>query len=192
MSRRSIICLSLRLRQIIDQLATDKLRYFAQPRPIIVNYTHCIFLYKTLRNGSLCFSWHIPWLSTQHNILNFFTLFQDVSLDYIEQLTGFTQIYVAFLLLTIWARTLVTQKCFPIRKRVKNWKRVQEIKRTQMICIKWPVFNWTTVVLVESSRFLDETESVIASKFRNVFLVSGIVSNFYADLFSGDRTKTVV
>ena len=37
-SRRSIICLSLRLRQIIDRLATDKSRYFAQPRPIIVNY----------------------------------------------------------------------------------------------------------------------------------------------------------
>ena len=36
-SRRSIICLSLRLRQIIDLLATDKSRYFAQPRPIIVN-----------------------------------------------------------------------------------------------------------------------------------------------------------
>ena len=35
-SRRSIICLSLRLRQIIDLLATDKSRYFAQPRPIIV------------------------------------------------------------------------------------------------------------------------------------------------------------
>ena len=56
---RSIICLSLRLRQIIDLLATDKSRYFAislrlrqiidllatdksrcfaQPRPIIVNY----------------------------------------------------------------------------------------------------------------------------------------------------------
>ena len=35
--RRSIICLSLRLRQIIDRLATDKSRYFAQPRPIIVN-----------------------------------------------------------------------------------------------------------------------------------------------------------
>ena len=30
-SRRSIICLSLRLRQIIDLLATDKSRYFAQP-----------------------------------------------------------------------------------------------------------------------------------------------------------------
>ena len=28
-SRRSIICLSLRLRQIIDLLATDKSRYFA-------------------------------------------------------------------------------------------------------------------------------------------------------------------
>ena len=38
MSRRSIICLSLRLRQIIDLLATDKSQYFAQPRPIIVNY----------------------------------------------------------------------------------------------------------------------------------------------------------
>ena len=36
-SRRSIICLSLRLLQIIDLLATDKSRYFAQPRPIIAN-----------------------------------------------------------------------------------------------------------------------------------------------------------
>ncbi len=37
-SRRSIICLSLRLRQIIDLLATNKSRYFAQPRPITVKY----------------------------------------------------------------------------------------------------------------------------------------------------------
>ena len=37
-SRRSIICLSLRLREIIALLATDKSRYFAQPRSIIVNY----------------------------------------------------------------------------------------------------------------------------------------------------------
>ena len=36
-SRRSIICLSLRLWQIIDLLATDKSQYFAQPRPIIAN-----------------------------------------------------------------------------------------------------------------------------------------------------------
>ena len=36
-SLRSIVCLSLRLRQIIDLLTTDKSRYFAQPRPIIVN-----------------------------------------------------------------------------------------------------------------------------------------------------------
>ena len=36
-SRRSIICLSLRLRQIIDLLATDKSPYFAQLRPIIAN-----------------------------------------------------------------------------------------------------------------------------------------------------------
>ena len=37
-SRRSIICLSLPLWQIIDLLATVKSRYFAQPRPIIANY----------------------------------------------------------------------------------------------------------------------------------------------------------
>ena len=35
-SRRSIICRSRRLRQIIDLLASDKSRYFAQPPPIIV------------------------------------------------------------------------------------------------------------------------------------------------------------
>ena len=34
-SRRSIICRS----RIIDLLTTDKSRYFAQPRPIIVNYS---------------------------------------------------------------------------------------------------------------------------------------------------------
>ena len=37
-SRRSIICFSLRLRQIIDLLATEKSRYFAQPHSIIVNF----------------------------------------------------------------------------------------------------------------------------------------------------------
>ena len=35
-SHRSIIYLSLRIRQIIDQLATDKSRYFAQSRSIII------------------------------------------------------------------------------------------------------------------------------------------------------------
>ena len=37
-ARRLIICLCLRHRQIIDLLATDKSRYFAQSRPIIVQY----------------------------------------------------------------------------------------------------------------------------------------------------------
>ena len=37
-ARRSIICLCLRHRQIIDLLATDKSQYFAQSRPIIVYY----------------------------------------------------------------------------------------------------------------------------------------------------------
>ena len=50
-SRRSIICLSLRLRQISDRLATDKSRYFAQPRPIIVKYSarHDQVLYEENR-----------------------------------------------------------------------------------------------------------------------------------------------
>ena len=43
MARRSIICLCLRHRQIIDLLATDKSRYFAQFRPIIVYYGHHLF-----------------------------------------------------------------------------------------------------------------------------------------------------
>ena len=49
-AHRSIICLCLRHRQIIDLLATDKSRYFAQPRPIIDNYLHDIFrkVYKIM------------------------------------------------------------------------------------------------------------------------------------------------
>ena len=35
-SRTSIVCLSVWLQQIIDLLTTDKSRYFAQPRPIIL------------------------------------------------------------------------------------------------------------------------------------------------------------
>ena len=34
---RSSICLSLRFREVIYPVATDKSRYFAPPRPIIVN-----------------------------------------------------------------------------------------------------------------------------------------------------------
>ena len=48
---RSIICVSLRLRQIIDLLATDKSRYCAQPLPIIVKYFELlfeIFIFHTL------------------------------------------------------------------------------------------------------------------------------------------------
>ena len=37
-----VVCLSLWLRQIIDLLAADKTRYFAQPRPIIVNYYYSV------------------------------------------------------------------------------------------------------------------------------------------------------
>ena len=57
-SHGSIICLLLWLRQIIDLLATDNSRYFAQPRSIIVNYscisqarpTSCRFLIKYAQN----------------------------------------------------------------------------------------------------------------------------------------------
>ena len=56
-SRRSIICLSLRLRQIIDLLATDKSRYFAQPRPIIAKYLHLSHLPHRKLNRKI--SWYI-------------------------------------------------------------------------------------------------------------------------------------
>ena len=51
-SRRSIICLSLRLRQIIYLLATYKSRYFAQPGPIIVKYPR-------IRWSIVSYSWAI-------------------------------------------------------------------------------------------------------------------------------------
>ena len=54
-SRTSIICLSLWLRQIIDVLTTDKSRYFAQPRPITVNYC---FLFQVFR----------LWWTAQRNV----------------------------------------------------------------------------------------------------------------------------
>ena len=40
----TMICLCLALRQIIYLLVTDKSRYFAQPRPIIVNWLYLILL----------------------------------------------------------------------------------------------------------------------------------------------------
>ena len=54
-SCRSIICLNLRPRQIIDLLATEKSRYFAQHRPIIAN-NYCnkvtLHLIGFTRNGT--------------------------------------------------------------------------------------------------------------------------------------------
>ena len=70
-SLRSIICLSLRRRQIIDLLATDKSRYFAQTRPINVNYystrfaamckTSCTFFDACFSVPLLSLSW--KWYS---------------------------------------------------------------------------------------------------------------------------------
>ena len=63
-SRRSIICLSLLLWQIVDLLATNKSRYFAQPRPIIVNYL-LIWTVETLFNvvRSKTLAWARPFSS---------------------------------------------------------------------------------------------------------------------------------
>ena len=60
-SRRSIICLCLRHRQIIDLLATDKSRYFAQPRPIIVYYHSRYFIRR--------FNWPRDHYVTANNCL---------------------------------------------------------------------------------------------------------------------------
>ena len=67
-SRRSIICLSLRLRKIIGLLATDKSRYFAQPRPIIVNY-YRIRLSCDVNNADLGGCYPSPPSSSVDNIL---------------------------------------------------------------------------------------------------------------------------
>ena len=57
-SRRSIICLSLRLQQIIDLLATDESRYFVQPHPIIANCSHLYPpKYLSVTNYTLSNSW---------------------------------------------------------------------------------------------------------------------------------------
>ena len=47
----TIICLSLRLRKTSDLLATGKSRYFAQPRPIIVN---CVSEYRDCEQSLFC------------------------------------------------------------------------------------------------------------------------------------------
>ena len=60
-SRRSIICLCLRQRQIIDLLATNKSRYFAQPRPIIVYYHSRYFIRR--------FNWPRDHYVTANNCL---------------------------------------------------------------------------------------------------------------------------
>ena len=57
-SCRSIICLSLRLPQIIDLLAADKSRYFAQPRALNVNCWIEILLSETEKlSGKFLESW---------------------------------------------------------------------------------------------------------------------------------------
>ena len=60
-SRRSIICRCRRQRQIIDLLATDKSRYFAQPRPIIVYYHSRCFIRR--------FNWPRDYHVTANNCL---------------------------------------------------------------------------------------------------------------------------
>ena len=49
---RSITCLSLWLQQIIDLLTSDKSRYFAQPRPMIVKY--CITMTRQYLSSCSC------------------------------------------------------------------------------------------------------------------------------------------
>ena len=68
-SRRSIICLCLRHRQIIDLLATDKSRYFAQPRPIIVYYF--LDAFKNAKRRCL-FSYYLVKIKSDIYIVNIF------------------------------------------------------------------------------------------------------------------------
>ena len=71
-SRRSIICLSLQLQQIIDLLATDKSRYFAQSRLIIANCSRRLNFSVTYRAPNLTATSKSDWIWIW-NILNEFT-----------------------------------------------------------------------------------------------------------------------
>ena len=61
MSRRSIICLGLRLRQITDLLAAEKSRYFAQPRAIIVDDFRWNSTTITIQLGPIQIILNIVW-----------------------------------------------------------------------------------------------------------------------------------
>ena len=78
MSRRSIIYLSLRLRQIIDLLATDKSRYFPQPRPVIAN---CLLLYLNLGHHQLYSNemFSLNWALLKSKKTNFLYCYMTVS-----------------------------------------------------------------------------------------------------------------
>ena len=68
MSRRSIICLSLRLRQIIDLLVTDKSRYFGQPCPIIVNNCTIVKHYFSTKDKDKVFMhWELTLVNKEIN-----------------------------------------------------------------------------------------------------------------------------
>ena len=70
-ARRSIICLCLRHRQIIDLLATDKSRYFAQSRPIILYYfTLSLQEQFVPENYLITFPGHIAFVN---KIIGYFT-----------------------------------------------------------------------------------------------------------------------
>ena len=89
-SRRSIICLSLRHWQVIDVLATGKSQYFAQPRPIIVNYFlpsgHYLIFTVT---------WRIPHTSLPNKCLCHVTFVEITSsLTYCQQVSDLHLHYV--------------------------------------------------------------------------------------------------
>ena len=89
-SRRSIICLGLRL-QIIDLLATDKSRYFAQPCPII------IVIYFLPSGHYLIFTvtWRIPHRSLPNKCLCHVTFVEITSsLTYCQQVSDLHLHYV--------------------------------------------------------------------------------------------------
>ena len=70
-SCRSIICFSIQLLQIIDLLATDKSRYFAQPCPIIVNYFYFqkILDLGEIKNSQSLFTLNSELLSNSYSWL---------------------------------------------------------------------------------------------------------------------------
>jgi len=104
MSRRSITCLRLWLGQITDPLATDKARYFTQPRSIIVNLFTCDHVTRGCLKIRAKFEG--KQISVSRNALSGFSIFSNCK-TLQEEASSHLKIHLKFLYIAVtfhWRR----------------------------------------------------------------------------------------